>query len=183
MTRCRSVRINLVELNRVAALPRAMGIVRPANTYQPSPSQVRRSSPPVVESRRRTTASDNRRIIAFPFSAVFVSSAGSHPDAGTGPNSALQQTVTGVTPLALASFSQLLRPVSRKGARHPARCGTLALAGIETRFQLITPQTASRPAVSCDVVRRARGRVGSAGSSNSRPPCLRRATNVQPSRG
>ena len=30
-------------------------------------------------------------------------------------NNALQQTVTGVTPLALASFSQLLRPVSRKG--------------------------------------------------------------------
>ena len=41
---------------------------------------------PVVESRRRATASHDHRIIAFPFSAVFVSSAGSHPEAGTGPN-------------------------------------------------------------------------------------------------
>ena len=37
---------------------------------------------PVVESRSRATASDNRRMTAFPFRAVFVSSAGSHPDAG-----------------------------------------------------------------------------------------------------
>jgi hypothetical protein len=32
------------------------------------------------------TASDKRRVIAFPFSAVFVSSAGFHPHAGAGPN-------------------------------------------------------------------------------------------------
>ena len=42
--------------------------------------------PPVVESKRRTTASDKRRITAVPFSAVFVSSAGSHPEVGMDPN-------------------------------------------------------------------------------------------------
>ena len=37
---------------------------------------------PVVGSRRRVTARHDLRIIAFPFSAVFVSSAGFHPDVG-----------------------------------------------------------------------------------------------------
>jgi CubicO group peptidase (beta-lactamase class C family) len=39
---------------------------------------------PVVESRRCAAVSDDCRIIAFPFSAVFVSSAGSHPTDGVG---------------------------------------------------------------------------------------------------
>lgn len=41
---------------------------------------------PVVESRRRATASHNYRITVFPFRAVFVSSAGSHPDIRVDPN-------------------------------------------------------------------------------------------------
>jgi hypothetical protein len=45
---------------------------------------------PVVESRRRATVSDNRRITAFPFNAVFVSSAGFHPDVGGGPQHLLR---------------------------------------------------------------------------------------------
>lgn len=40
----------------------------------------------VVESRRRATVKDDVRITAFLFSAVFVSSAGFHPDVGMGPN-------------------------------------------------------------------------------------------------
>ena len=41
---------------------------------------------PVVESRRRATVRNSLRITAFPFSAVFVSSAGFHPDVGMDPN-------------------------------------------------------------------------------------------------
>ena len=41
---------------------------------------------PVVESRKRATVSNSARINAVPFGAVFVSSAGFHPDAGMGPN-------------------------------------------------------------------------------------------------
>ena len=41
---------------------------------------------PVVESSRRATASHERPITAVPFSAVFVSSAGSHPEVGMDPN-------------------------------------------------------------------------------------------------
>src|SRR5688572_29317012 len=38
----------------------------------------------VVESRRRATVSDSRQMTAFPFSAVFVSGAGSHPEVRVG---------------------------------------------------------------------------------------------------
>ena len=41
---------------------------------------------PAVESRRRVTVSNKRRITVVPFSAVFVSSAGSHPHVGMDPN-------------------------------------------------------------------------------------------------
>jgi len=41
---------------------------------------------PAVASRSRPTARPDRRTTAFPFRAVFVSRAGSHPDAGGGPN-------------------------------------------------------------------------------------------------
>jgi len=41
---------------------------------------------PVVESRRRATAGNDLRITAFPFKAVFVSSAGFHPDGAVEPN-------------------------------------------------------------------------------------------------
>jgi len=39
-----------------------------------------------VELRGQVTALDKRRITAVPFSAVFVSSAGSHPEVGMDPN-------------------------------------------------------------------------------------------------
>jgi len=38
------------------------------------------------ESKRRATVVTNRRMTASPFSAVFVSSAGFHPDVRMGPN-------------------------------------------------------------------------------------------------
>ena len=63
-----------------------MGRKRPANTPI-SPPRVKWADllRPVVESRRGATVSDSRRITASPFSAVFVSSAGFHPDVGMGP--------------------------------------------------------------------------------------------------
>ena len=45
---------------------------------------------PVAESRRRATVRRDFRIIAFPFSAVFVSSAGFHPDVGVEPKHLLR---------------------------------------------------------------------------------------------
>jgi hypothetical protein len=41
---------------------------------------------PAVESRRRASVSDGRRITVVAFRAVFVSSAGSHPDVEVDPN-------------------------------------------------------------------------------------------------
>jgi len=58
----------------------------PANTYQPSPRQVSRSSPSGRRIKKTRDRSANRRMTASPFSAVFVSSAGFHPDMGMGPN-------------------------------------------------------------------------------------------------
>jgi hypothetical protein len=60
--------------------------LQPSNTYQPPVVKGKDLLSPVVESKRRATASDKRRITAVPFSAAFVSSAGSHPEVGMNPN-------------------------------------------------------------------------------------------------
>jgi hypothetical protein len=65
---------------------RARAVTEQPNTYQPSPRQVSRSSPSGRGTEKTRDRQGDRRITAFPFRAIFVSSAGYHPDARVGPN-------------------------------------------------------------------------------------------------